>query len=141
VSEPLANDPELRTQPKRADQTLGELASELTTELAQLFRAEVELAKVEARAEARTAALAAVALAVAAVAALLALALTSVGLVALLDEVMPRGLAWVVAAALWTLVALVLLIIGRRRFADLRPLPRTTETLKEDIQWTKTLNS
>jgi fatty acid desaturase len=139
MSDAQPTDPELRTRPKRADQSLGELASDLTTELGQLFRAEVELAKVEATAEAKAAAVAAGALAAAGLAALLAVAWASIALVHLLDESMPRGLAWVVVAAMWAVVAIILLIIGKRRLSRIRPFPETTETLKEDLQWTKTL--
>ena len=41
------------TEPKRSDQSLGELFKELTTELGDLFHREVELAKVETREQLR----------------------------------------------------------------------------------------
>ena len=52
-----AGSPDLRTasgydsatEPKRPDASLGELISELTTEVSTLFRKEIELAKTEAR--------------------------------------------------------------------------------------------
>ena len=39
------------TQPKRPDASLGELLSDMTSDLSTLFRKEVELAKTEARDE------------------------------------------------------------------------------------------
>ena len=40
---------DLAVEAKRSDRSLGDLFSEMTTELSDLFRNEVELAKVETR--------------------------------------------------------------------------------------------
>jgi hypothetical protein len=42
------------TEPKRADQSLGELFKEMSSELGDLFRQEVQLAKLEATDEVRS---------------------------------------------------------------------------------------
>lgn len=136
---PRVPEEDLRTQPKRPEASLGELASELTSELSDLLHKEVELAKVEARHEAKTLGSAVATMAVAGVAAVLFLAFASVALVLLLDEAMPRGLAVLIVAAIWAVIAAVLVSVGRKRMAAVEPLPETTQTLKEDVQWTKTL--
>ena len=41
------------TQPKRPDASLGELLSEMSSDITMLFRKEIELAKLEAKEEAK----------------------------------------------------------------------------------------
>lgn len=131
----------LDVEPKRPDDSIGDLLSEAVREITDLFRKEVELAKVEARVEVREAAQGAAALIGAALAATLFLALGSVALAMLLDEAMHRAWAFTIVAAIWLLIAIVLAGVGRARLRRLRPLPETIETLKEDAQWAKTLTS
>ena len=137
----LGRDPDLATEPKRADQSLGELFAEMTRELGDLFRKEVELAKVETREEVRRGTSALVAMAAAGVAALLFLNMISVAAALGLAEIMNRALAFLIVAIIWAVIAAVMFSIGRKRMAQVRPLPETTETLKEDVQWAKTLKS
>ncbi len=132
-------DPATATEPKRSDRSLGELVSEMTTQLGDLLRKEIELAKVEARDEIRHSLAAAAALGAAAVAGLLFLILGSFALAEVLDQAINRGLAFLIVAVLWAVIAGVLYAGGRSRLRRLQPLPQTTETLKEDVQWAKTL--
>ena len=129
------------TEPKRADQSLGVLVKEMTGELGEIFRQEVELAKAEARGEVKRAATGAAALAVAGVAALLFLTLLSFALAELLDQGLNRALSFAIVAVLWATVAAVLLTIGRARLRQVRPLPETTRSLEEDKEWAKNLRS
>ena len=137
----LGRDPDLATEPKRADRSLGELFAEMTRELGDLFRKEVELAKVETREEVRRGTSALVAMGAAGVAALLFLNMVSVAAALGLAEIMNRALAFLIVAIIWAVIAAVMFSIGRKRMAQVRPLPETTETLKEDVQWAKTLKS
>ena len=137
----LGRDPDLATEPKRADQSLGELFAEMTRELGDLFRKEVELAKVETREEVRRGTSALVAMAAAGVAALLFLNMVSVAAALGLAEIMNRALAFLIVAIIWGVIAAVMFSIGRKRMAQVRPLPETTETLKEDVQWAKAQKS
>jgi uncharacterized membrane protein YqjE len=130
---------DLRTEPKRADQSLGELFSEVTTELGQLFRSEVQLAKVEAREELRTTAKGAASMAGGGVAALIVLITGSTALALWLAEAMHPALAFLLVAVLWAIAAAVLVAFGRKRLQQIRPLPQTTATLKEDVEWAQTL--
>ena len=132
---------DLSTRPKRADQSLGELFGQMTRELGELFRKEVELARVETRDEIRRTGAALGAMGGAAVGGLLFLSMASVAAALGLAEVMNRALAFAIVAAVWAVVAAILFAVGRSRLARVRPLPETTETLKEDVQWAKTLKS
>jgi len=132
---------DLSTRPKRAEQSLGELFGQMTRELGELFRKEVELARVETRDEIRRTGAALGAMGGAAVGGLLFLSMASVAAALGLAEVMNRALAFAIVAAVWAVVAAILFAVGRSRLARVRPLPETTETLKEDVQWAKTLKS
>ncbi len=129
------------TQPKRADESLGQLLSEVTTELSDLFRKEIELAKVEAKEEASKLGQAAGAFGAGAVAALLLLVFASAALMWLLDEWMHLALAAFVVALLWAIVAVIAVAVGRTRLKQVQPMPETARSLKEDAQWAKTLKN
>ena len=123
------------------DRSLGELFGDLSRDLGGLLRAEVQLAKTEARDEAGQAASAGLAVVVSGVAVHLMLIMASFGLVLLLDEVMPTGLAFAVVAAIWAAVAGALAVMARQRVARLQVLPETKKTIQEDVTWTKTLTN
>jgi F0F1-type ATP synthase assembly protein I len=132
---------DLATQPKRPDASLGELFSEMTSELSTLFRQELELAKTEAREEAGKASKAAGLFAVGAIAALLALTFLSAGLAWLLDNVMGSALAFALVGLLWLVVGAIAISIGRRRLSAVAALPETTRSIKEDVAWAKAQKS
>ena len=111
----------------------------MTSELSGLFRKEVELAKVETREEMQRSVKAIAAMAAAGVGALLFLWFASVALAELLDQGINRALAFLIVAVLWAVIAGVLFAAGRSRLRQVQPLPETTATLKEDVQWAKTL--
>jgi uncharacterized membrane protein YqjE len=115
---------------------IGELIGEITSDLSQLFRQEVELAKAEVREEAKKAGKAGGMLGGAAMAAYLVIVLLSFALVFALGEVMPLGWAALIVAVLWAIVGAVLYSAGRKQLKKVDPVPhRTAETLKEDAQW------
>ncbi len=124
--------------PDRDERPLGELLSEVTTQLQTLLRKEVELAKTEMKQQLTEATKGAVAFAVAGVVALLgAIALVFAaawGLAAIL----PEGLAFLIVAVLLLAVAGLLFNQGRKKMAQVTPVPeRTAETVKEDVQTAK----
>lgn len=129
------------TEPKRPEQSLGELVKDMTTELGDIFRQEVELAKVEAREEVQKSAKAAAAMVAGAVAALLVLILASFALAELLDEGLDRALSFAIVALVWAIAAAVLVSAGRNRMRQVRPLPETKRSLEEDKEWAKNLRS
>ena len=135
------NDVDLATTAKRPDQSLGDLFSEMTSELSTLFRKEVELAKVEGREEIKHAGTAVGMFAAAGVGAWIAVLFASFALAWLLDQAMNTALAFLLVAALWGVVALVLLSMARKKAKSVQALPETTRTLKEDVQWAKAQQS
>ena len=135
------SDVDLAVEPKRPDASLGELFSEMTQNLGTLFRQEVELAKTEAKEEATAAGKASAMFVVGAVAAVLALAFLSAGLAWLLDNVMGSALAFALVGAAWVVIAAVLVAVGRRRLSEIRTLPETKQSIKEDVEWAKAQRS
>lgn len=141
MTQSMGGDTDLSTQPKRPEASLGELFSEMTTELSALFRQEIELAKTEAKEEATTAGKASAMLVGAGVAALLALAFLSAALAWLLDTWMGSALAFFIVGALWVIAAAVLVSVGRKKLKEIRTLPETKQSIKEDVEWAKAQRS
>ena len=113
----------------------------MTTELSGLFRQEVELAKVETREELQRTGKAAGSMGGGLVAALLAITFLSVALALLLAQALNDALSFAIVAVLWAIGAAVLVSAGRRKLRAVRPLPETTASIKEDVQWAKSLKS
>jgi uncharacterized membrane protein YqjE len=121
-----------------SETSVGELIGNISNDLSQLFRQEVELAKVELKQEASKAGKAAGMLGAAAFAGYLVVILLSFALVAALSNVMDPGWAALIVAVLWGIVGAVLYANGRKRLKTVDPTPRrTVDTLKEDAQWLK----
>jgi uncharacterized membrane protein YqjE len=131
------------TQPKRPELSLGELIGEMTSEVSTLFRKEIELAKAEAREEAGHAGKAAAMLGGAALAGWLALVMLSLALAWILDDEagLDRALSFAIVGVLWVIAALILQSVGRHRLTQLRGLPKTKATIKEDVEWAKAQTS
>ena len=120
------------------DASLGELFSSLTNDLSQLVRSEMELARVEIREEAGKAGKAAGMLGGGAVAALVALILLTSAAAWGLAEVVDAGWAFLIVGVVIGAVAAVLAMSGRRKLAEVRPVPdQTVDTLKEDARWAR----
>ena len=125
------------TEP-RAEEPLSDLLRTATTDLATLFRQELDLAKVEMKEDVRQVGQIGGMFGAGAVCGYFALLFVSLALSWLLDDVMPRPLAFLLVAVPYAVGAAVLFIQGRRRAQELNPMPeQTIETLKEDAQWAK----
>ncbi|HEY7273150.1 MAG TPA: phage holin family protein [Actinoplanes sp.] len=121
-----------------AETSVGELIGNISNDLSQLFRQEVELAKAEIKQEASKAGKAAGMLGGAGFAAYLAVVLLSFALVFALSNVMDPGWAALIVAVLWAIIGAVLYANGRKKLKDVDPVPRrTVDTIKEDAQWLK----
>ena len=129
------------TEPKRSEASLGELFSEVTSELSTLMRQELELAKVEARQEASRAVKGGGLLVGAGLAGWLALVMASLALAWLIDQALNRALAFLIVAVAWAVAALALFVVGQNHMKALRGLPETRVTLKEDVEWAKAQKS
>jgi hypothetical protein len=120
------------------DRSLSELLSDVTTEVATLFRKEVELAKAETTEQVSRAAKAGGMLGAAAVIGFLDLILFSFALAWALAEVMPEGAAFAIVGVLFAIVAGVLAMAGKKRLANVNPMPnQTVQTLRQDVQVAK----
>jgi hypothetical protein len=129
------------TQPKRPEATLGELFAEMTNELSTLFRKEVELAKTEAREDLNQAGRAGAFFGGAALAGWLALLMLSLALAWLLDQALNTALSFAIVGVLWAIAAFFFQRAGRSKLARVRGLPKTKETIKEDVEWAKAQKS
>ena len=137
MNRPVGADYDPATEPKRPDRSLGELFSEMTTDLSTLMRKEVELAKVEAKEEASRLGKGAGMFAGAGLAGWMTVLFLSLALAWLLDQAMNTALAFAIVGVLWGVVALVLVTRGKREIKQVEPMPTTVRTVKEDVQWAK----
>jgi len=122
----------------QSEEPLSELLRVATSDLSTLFHQELELAKVEMKEEVRQVGKLGGIFGAGAICGYLALLFASFALSWLLEDVMPRPLAFLVVGVLYGIAAGVLLMQGRNRAKQLNPTPeQTIETLKEDAQWAK----
>jgi len=118
--------------------SLGEIVGKLAADFSQLMRAEIALAKAEAKEEIKDAGKGAGMLAGAGYAGHLLVLFLSLALMFLLDVWLPIGWAAFIVAVLWGIVAAVLAMNGRKNLQRATPpMEQTVETLKEDAQWAK----
>ena len=132
--------------PGRDERSLGELLKELTGEIRDLFRKEVELARTETAEKASrfgtNAAAVAVGAAVVLVAGFVLIEAVVRGLTALFDQFMALELAvWIAPLLVGGVLAIVgysrmKTALGRLRSESLMP-QKTKETLQENAQWLK----
>jgi F0F1-type ATP synthase assembly protein I len=120
------------------ERSLSELVSEVTGEIATLFRKEVELARAETSEQVSRAAKAGAMLGAAAVVGFLTLILLAFAAACGLSEVVPEGVAFLIVGLVFGLVAAVLASAGKKKIAAVNPMPdQTVQTLKADVQVAK----
>jgi uncharacterized membrane protein YqjE len=120
------------------DASLGEIVGRLASDFSRLMRAEIALAKAEAKEEVKEAGKGAGLLAGAGYAGHLLVLFLSLALMFLLGAWMPLGWAALIVGVLWGIVAAVLASRGRTALKrSTPPMTETVETLKEDAQWAK----
>jgi uncharacterized membrane protein YqjE len=137
ISGPSTPEHDPATQPKRPERSLGELFSEMTSDVSLLLRKEIELAKVEAKEEATRLGRGAGMFAGAGLAGWFALLFLSFALAWLLDQAMNTALAFAIVGMLWVGAALILALKGKQDIKSVKGLPQTAQTLKEDVEWAK----
>jgi len=127
-------DNELRERP------LGEVAKDLTSDVALLVRQEIELAKSEMAAKGRTAAPGLGMFGGAGVVGLCAAGALTAFLILVFSLFLAEWAAALIVGAVLAVVAFVLARQGKERVADAgKPVPeQTIETVKEDVEWAKT---
>ena len=128
--------------PTEETRSVGAIVSDISSDVTMLVRQELELAKAELKQEAAVAGKGAGMLGGAGVAGHLALLFGSLALTFLLDNWMPLELAALIVTVIWAIVAGALAMAGRNRLKEADPqLPRTQQTLKEDVAWAKAQKS
>ncbi|RBY94545.1 phage holin family protein [Blastococcus sp. TBT05-19] len=112
--------------------SVGALIGEVAKDMSTLMRQELELAKVELKAEAKKAGTGAGMFGAAAFAGYMVLMFLSFALWWALENVMDAGLAALIVAILWGVVAAVTGLMGKKKFQQVNPKPeRTVETLQQ----------
>lgn len=116
------------------DRSIGEIFSDLTTNLSTLMRQEVALAKAEVRQSATAAGKGAGLFAGAGVAGHMVLLFLSLGLwwliAHLLDSTEPKfGWSFVIVAVIWAIIAGILAAAGKSAMNKVEGVPQTTETV------------
>lgn len=123
---------------RAADASTGELLSQLSAQTSRLIRDELRLAQKEFQQSARHAGIGAGLFSLAGLLAVLGFATLIGAAVAALSLVMAVWAAALIVAVVLLLAAGVAGLIGRRQAEEITPaVPRTVETVKDDIQEVK----
>lgn len=118
--------------------SVGEIVGRLASDFSRLMRAEIALAKAEAKEEVKEAGKGVGMLAGAGYAGHLLVLFLSLAAMFGLGHWMPLGWAALIIAVIWGIVAFVLQASGRKNLQRATPpMTETVETLKEDAQWAK----
>ncbi len=124
-------DPAATPSEQKAESTsLGELLSEVTTDLSTLMRQELELAKAELKQSATRAGRGAGMLGGAGYAALMAVFFLSVALWWALGYLTGLGWSAVIVAVIWAVIAAILFVTGRKQLKSVEGAPRTVDSIK-----------
>lgn len=113
------------------DRSLGELISDVTTDLSTLLRQELELAKAELAQSASRAGKGVGLLGGAGIAGHFVLLFASIALWWAIGAATGLGWAALIVAAIWAVVAAVLAATGRSALKSVRGIPRTADTVKK----------
>jgi uncharacterized membrane protein YqjE len=116
------------------EQSIGELVTDVTTQLSNLVRAEVELAKAEFTGEVRKGVTGSAFFAVAATIGLFSLFFLFFTLAELLSLWLLRWVAFAIVFALMVLTATLFGFLGYRKVRKIRKPERTIESLRESAQ-------
>jgi hypothetical protein len=112
--------------------SVGQLIGEVTKDLSVLMRQELELAKVEIKAEAKKAGQGAGMFGAAGFAGYMVALFLSLALMWALASAMPTGWAGLIVAVLWGVIGAVAFVMGKKKFQQVNPKPeRTVDTLSQ----------
>ena len=112
--------------------SVGQLIGEVTKDLSVLMRQELELAKVEVKAEAKKAGAGAGLFGAAGFAGYMVLLFLSIALWWALSHLVGHSWSALIVAVLWGVIGFVAFTMGRKKFKEVNPKPeRTVETLQQ----------
>ncbi|WP_448002918.1 phage holin family protein [Agromyces bauzanensis] len=126
-----ADDIPTPSEQQAANTSLGDLLAEVSRDVSTLMRQEVELAKAELRQSATRAGKGAGMYGGAGVAGWFTLLFLSIALWWALGYVMGNAWSAVLVAAIWAIVAVVLFVVGKKEFDEVRGMPDTVESIKK----------
>jgi putative superfamily III holin-X len=111
--------------------SIGELLSDISTDLSTLMRQEVALAKAELTQSGKQAGKGAGMLAGAGVAGHMVLLFISIALWWAIGDKTGHGWSALIVAAIWAIIAAILASMGRKEMKNVTGVPRTTDTVKK----------
>ena len=112
--------------------SVGQLIGEVTKDLSTLMRQELELAKVEVKAEAKKAGQGAGMFGAAGFAGYMVLMFLSFALWWALSHLVGHSWSALIVAVIWGVIGFVAFTMGRKKFKEVNPKPeRTVETLQQ----------
>lgn len=117
------------SEQQAANTSLGDLLGEVTRDLSELMRQEINLAKAELKQSGTRAGKGAGMLGGAGYAALMAIFFLSVALWWALGHLVGLGWSAVIVAIIWGVIAAVLYTSGRKQLKQVQGAPKTAETL------------
>jgi uncharacterized membrane protein YqjE len=123
----------------RAPKSAGQLMKEITEDLSTLVRKEIELAKQELGESVATKVKGAVVIAVAGVLSFFALIYLTLALRDGLTELVWQWAADLITAGILILIGVIGALIAKRKLTAPISTELTKQTIKEDIEWAKTL--
>jgi uncharacterized membrane protein YqjE len=126
--------------PTVPERTITDIVKDTLTNIQDIIRSEVQLAKIEVKEEATKASAAAVMFGVAAVTGLLGFAFCCLCIVYALALVLPAWAAALIVGVGLFIIAGVAFSIGRERWKKVKMPEKTIFTVKEDIAWTHSPN-
>lgn len=119
--------------------SIPEILRDVLTNIQDIVRAEVRLAKAELGEELSRARTCGLLIGVGAVAAIFSALFLLLAGVYVLGRVMPNWAAALIVAATVGVVAAVTLGLGSKRFKTIQAAPKTAASLKENVRWAKEL--
>jgi hypothetical protein len=120
------------------ERPLGELISDVTSQLQQLVRKEMELARIETKEQIGRATKGFAAFGAAGAAGFVALILLAFAAAWGLAEVVATGLAFLIVGVVFLAIAGGLALQGKAKLARFSPVPQqTVQTVKEDVETAK----
>jgi hypothetical protein len=119
--------------------SIPEILKDVLTNIQEIVRAEVRLAKAELGEELSRARSGGLLIAVGAVAAIFSALFLLLACVYVLGRVMPNWAAALMVAAAVGIAAAVMLSVGLKRFKTIQAAPKTAASLKENVRWAKEL--
>jgi hypothetical protein len=119
--------------------SIPEILQDVLTNIQDIVRAEVRLAKAELGEELNAARSGGLLIGVGAVAAIFSTLFLLLACVYALGRVVPNWAAALIVAAAVGVAAAVTLGIGLKRLKTIQAVPKTTASLKENVQWAKQL--